>query len=266
MVTKKEVLTRTILALLFTNAAGYLLKYFSLDDYLILLGFRIKLNIILPCLFFINYDILNELKETLVSSFRNKLLLQLFVFSVPFILFLTVFYLSGKADLGDPEYFYELGLSSIFDFPIYLIWNLPQIICLVILIKYIAEKLDSKTAAFFVLLLLFGYHLIPVKGDVFNPVSFAGFILGAAAGALAIINFKNPLSASIAVFFLFWSYFLFWGTGSTEAIHLLLAKRYDMWEGLLWMDEKIIPYVSLIHFGISFLGIIPGSLLYNKKA
>lgn len=266
MISKKEVLTRAILALIITNALGYLLKFFALDDYVILLGFRVKLNLMLPCLFFLNYNLLSELKETAVSAVKNKIPLQLFIFLLPFAVFLGGFYIAGKADLGDPEYFYEFGLSSIFDFPIYVIWNLPQLICFIILAKYIAEKLNSKTTALIFIVLFSAYHLIPVKGDVFDPVSFAGFIIGAVAAGLIILNFKNPFSAAISLFFLLWSYFLFWGTGSKEAIHLLLAKRYDAWEGLLWMDEKLIAYAALFHFGVSYLGILPASLLYKKKA
>ena len=266
MATKKEILTRAVIALIIANALGYLLKFLKLDDYIILLGFRIKLNIIIPFLFLLRKDILTEMKDIFISSCRNKLILQLVILLLPFLIILPLGYLAGKVDLGDPEYFYEFGLSSIFDFPIYLLWNLPQLLLFIISIKYISEKLNSKTAGIANLVLFFAYEFIPVKGETFSVTSITGFLLASAAAGIAVVNFKNVISSTAALFFIAWSYFLFWGTSSTEAIHLLLASRFDSWEGLLWIDDKLYTFIPYIHFAIAYFGIIPASLLYKKKA
>jgi hypothetical protein len=261
----KEILTRAFLALLITNAAGYCLKFFKLDDYLILLGFRLKLCFILPALFFIGGGSLSLLKNTVLTSFKNKFLLQSVLFILPLIIFTGLFYLTGKIDLGDPEYFYEFGLSSIFDLPVYFIWNLPQLLCFVLIIKLIASSGGSKFSAMLFAVLIFSYRFIPVKGEAVNIPAIAGYLITAITAGLAAVFFRNPLAAAFSIFFMTWSYFLFWGTGSAEAIHILFASKYDTWEGLLWIDDKSAPFVVYAHTGISFIGFWFASLLYKKK-
>lgn len=254
------------MAVIITNAAGYLLKYLNLDDYLILLGFRLKLNLVLPFFFFLTPEILSELKKNVTESVRNKFILQFLLTMLPALILIGVFYTINKIDLGDPEYFYEFGLSSVFDFPIYFIWNLPQLFLFIMITHYIAEKLGVKyVMSILIVLLMSAYTFIPVKSSVFNPGSIIGFIIASVAVGIITERYKNIFSACLSVFFLVWSYFLFFGTGSAEAVQILFAKRFDSWEGLLWIDDKAYVFIPYIYFGISLFGIFPASLLYNNK-
>jgi len=121
---------RIVLAVIVVNAVGYTLKYLELDTFIILLGFRFHLSAVLPLLAVMKLEHLNLVKESLLHpQFKNLFKLSGIILLVT-ILFFSVLYIIRKIDIGDPEYFYEFGLSSIADFPIYLIWNSFQLIFL----------------------------------------------------------------------------------------------------------------------------------------
>jgi hypothetical protein len=263
--TKKEILFRIIPAIIITNCVGYLLKILNLDDYFILLGFRFKLNFILPALFFLKAEYFTGVKEIIKSSCKTRFSLQLFIVIFPFLAALGALYYYGKVDLGDPDYFYEFGLSSIFDAPIYLLWNLPQLLALTLLIRYIADQVDHKfICSFITIALLFAYDMVPLK---IYSISYATFILPlliVASAAVALAYFKNVFSASFIVFGMIWAYYLMFGTASKAIVNILFAARYNSWEGLLWVDDKLIGYVSLVYFSASFLLIWLASPMYKN--
>lgn len=267
LVPKNEILLRTLLAIVFTNSAGLLLNFFNLDDYIILLGFRFKLNLIFPLLFFINAGIIENIKKSFIYSAKNKFLQQLFIIVLPSVILVAALYFINKVDLGDPEYFYEFGLSSIFDFPIYLLWNLPQLLIFIALLKFITDNLPLKlllTPLF--IILFFAYEALPAGAGALSYKTIFFILQSSITLGMIISNFKNLFTCSFMVFFMLWSYFLFWGTGSKEIVNLLFAHRYNSWEGLLWIDDKIYPFISYIYFGITFLAILPFSFAQNKKA
>ena len=120
--------SQIVIAVIIVNAIGLSLRYFDLDRYLIFIGFRFFLSLILPLLIVIRYSLFSKLKEILKQPKYNKTFQPLGWIFIPLIIVLIVLYFTKRIDVGDPDYFYEFGLSSIFDYPIYLIWNLPQLL------------------------------------------------------------------------------------------------------------------------------------------
>ena len=69
-----------------------------------------------------------------------------------------------RIEIGDPEYFYEFGISSIADYPIYLIWNFPQIILLYFFLVKVSflSKFRFITVAV-VIFFLFAFEFVSIN-------------------------------------------------------------------------------------------------------
>ena len=121
---------RLILAILLVNASGLYLKYFNLSTYIILFGFRFHMSFVLPLIIVFNSNFLPYIKRSFLKPEWRKAPFYLFLILLPLLIETGGLYIIHKIDIGDPEYFYEFGISSIADYPVYLIWNFPQMILL----------------------------------------------------------------------------------------------------------------------------------------
>jgi len=264
---KKDISVRLFFSVLLINVIGLFLKYNGFNDYIIILGFRFQLSLTLPVVFFLRDDFLSEFKDIVLTSVKEHYSARAFVMTVPILLLGAALYYIGKIDLGDPEYFYEFGVSSIFDAPVYLLWNLPQILFFALIMKLASRYYTHSTFVIpFVTVFFFMYRFEPInKGEVFNYVYLAGYLFFAVSAGTMIVKFGNLFLSVFFIYFVPWLFFLCIGSGTKEVINLLFAARYNSWEGMLWIDDKIYPFISVIYFGVAFLGVLSASLFNAKK-
>ncbi len=234
--------TRVVTAFILVNAAGITLRYFELDTYFIFLGFRFHLGCILPFVLMLNQESLSDLRESLKNPPFRKKLIPLFwiLFSLAFVL--IFFYLAKYIKPGDPDYFYEFGLSSIFDFPLYLVWNIPQLFMLFMTLSFFADSNLAYLKVFAAIVLLFGFEFIPFNSD-FAPFSAASFILMALTASFFVTRLQNIYWFSFIIFSSVWSIILLTGSSSEIIINIFFAREYSSWDGFFEAAKQYSGYM-----------------------
>ncbi len=240
----KNIIFRLFLAFILTNVVGITLRYFNLDDYIILLGFRFHLSLLLPALIFIKKSHLNIIKDSLIHPKFNKTYLEVLWIILPIIIILSILYMTHNIGLSDPDYFYEFGLSSIVDYPIYLIWNLAQLITLSVFLIVVKNELKyGFWGIAFSVFLIFLFEFLPIGRNNFNLLNIITVISAATLASLIINYFQNVYWFSIIFFTLFWENILAFGSNSKMLINILFAAQYHSWEGFFDVNSKIGPYL-----------------------
>ncbi len=220
------------------NLIGLSLRYLGLDTYFILLGFRFQLSLCLPFFIFPG----KESKGLLLNIFKNpsykKSYLFIYLLIIPLLIIFAVLFLLKKIEPGDPDYFYEFGLSSIIDYPVYLVWNSIQLIFFFLFLIYITSKLKFKyLLTVFIFILLFSYEVVPLKKESFDFFQVISLILSAATAGLLIKYFQNIYWLIIFSFSVFWVNILLFGSNSEMIINLLFASQYNSWEGFFSVSK-----------------------------
>lgn len=258
---------RIILAVIFVNAVGFALKYFELNTFLILLGFRFHLSAVLPLLVVMKLEHLELVKESLLHPQYKNLFRLLSIILVMTILSFTALYITGKLEIGDPEYFYEFGLSSIADFPVYLIWNSFQLFFLYQFLVIINKNFVSGfIPTFLVALSIFIYEFIPLNKFIFDFEGISSFVLLALTAAVVIKYFKNVYLFVILFFSIKWSSILAFGTSSSILVNIFLAARYDQWEGFFTIDKDISHFAQPVYFLLVLIVMSIIALMTGRKA
>ncbi|MHB1688133.1 MAG: hypothetical protein ACYCVH_12275 [Ignavibacteriaceae bacterium] len=253
---EKKNLIPLIAAVALTNTAGLLLRVFNLDTFIILAGFRFHISFVLPFLIVFRKKHLAILKEVFIHPKYNKTFTQLAWILLPLAISLSALYVSGHLDVNDPDYFYEFGLSSIVDYPIYLIWNLPQMLLLVsFLIISTGNSGNEFWKTAFIFFLLFAFEFIPLDKSKFDILNLLVLLFSAISAGLLIKYFQNIYWFAIVFFTLFWECLLAYGSNSRTMINILFAARYQAWDGFFTVTEKYLPYILPLHLFIAALVI-----------
>ncbi len=248
---------KIILAVILVNTAGFILRYFNLDTYIIIIGFRFHLSLILPFFIVFKEDYLKEIKQLFVNPEYNKTLSPLTWIAAPLVIIGIIFYLFKILKLGDPEYFYELGLSSIFDYPVYLIWNAPQLLLFFFFLYFSTYKVKAKFfLTFLLIVLLFTYEFIPLEKGKFLYLNSINFLLTALIISLILQFYLNIYWFVIIVFTILWSNILSFGSGSSNLIHLFLAAHYISWEGFFEITKNWSGYVLTAQLSVTLIFIL----------
>ena len=258
MQTKINILS-IILIVIFVNATGLLLKYFKLDEYIIFAGFRFHLSLVIPFIFVIRKKHYSFLKELFLKPSYKRYIPILIWVLIPAVIVIPAIFILKKAVIADPYRFYELGLSSIIDYPIYLVWNFPQLFLFAAFL-FLANK-ERKFKLLFssiLIILLFIYEfitlqnktLINVNNIFYNyvPLIFSAIMIG-----MILKYFSNIYVFCITIFSTLWIYFLCFGSNSKVIVNLLFAANYDGWGGFFTPVKVISPF---LFSGYMFLSII----------
>ncbi len=230
--------------IIFVNAAGFLLRYFGFETYIIIIGFRFHFAILISFLFSISGFNSYELKKYFISPRYTKIPGPVIWIIIPPIIVFLLLYVFNDVKIGDPQYFYEFGLSSIFDYPVYLIWNFIQLWMLFVFLKYAVRNskiIFSKTSL--IIFFLFLFEFVPLKLKEPDYPSFIALALCSISGGLLIKYFSNIYLFAITIFTVFWCSFLLFGSESKEIINLLFASQYTGWEGFFATNKNIIQYL-----------------------
>jgi len=168
---------------------------------------------------------------------------------LPFLALSGYLFFSHKIDLGDPDYFYEFGVSSVADYPVYLLWNFPQIAVLFLFLTSVSSVSKYKfTSVFLAIIFLFGSELIPI--DHF-PFSFTelGILFSSSVIFSVLINYySNIYWFCISLFTMLWLPLLAFGTESKTMVNLLFASQYKYWDGFFEVTKDFTSYTLPAYF------------------
>ncbi len=256
-----------LIIVLLVNSLGLFLRLNDYDRFFILFGFRFHLSTILPLLIFFKKNSFSDAKEFFLNSkikfgFLIFILILLAVALVP-----AVLYLFNLAKISDPDFMYELGFSSIFDFPVYLIWNLPQLIILNLFLFLIAKNLRFQFPVILIFLfLLFAYEIIPAdlkNIDYQNLIIYSGIIV---FYSVILSISKNIILSASVLFTLIWSNILISGSKIDFLIKIFIAKNYNEWEGFFKLKFDFLnDYSILIQSFILLISFLTALLLNSKN-
>ena len=249
-------LSRIVIAILLTNAAGFTLRYFDLDTYFIFLGFRFHLSAVLPFLLLFNAKSLYYLKQALGNPFFKKKFLPAIWLIISLILFVLGLFLLKVIKPSNPDYFYEFGLSSIFDYPLYLIWNFPQLCLLFITLVFISQlsKLHYLNALVGCIL-LFSYELIPLNSK-FDAFTIIPFFIISVIGTFFVTKLQNLYWFGLIVFSTVWSIVLLFGSKSAVIINIFFAREYTSWAGFFIVKKEFNEYIISSFFIVLLIIVI----------
>lgn len=258
-------LIRFLLAILFINVLGFTLKYLELNTFIIVFGFRFHIASFLPLTFVLTKNNLTVIKEILSSFSFKRLIKVFFILLLTTVIFIAAFYLTGLIEVGDPEYFYEFGLSSIIDYPIYLIWNLPQFILFYLFLYFLKNSVGKN---FFVLLisivLIFLYEFILIGKSNYDDLSIVSFLLVCILAAVEVKYFNDVYVFGMIMFSILWFGVLMFGSSSCNLINIFLAARYNSWDGFFTTSKNISTYILSFYF-LLIIAILAVTILLEKR-
>jgi hypothetical protein len=258
---------RFFLAVFFVNAVGFALKYLGLDTYVILLGFRFHIAAIIPFLTVIKKNHFTLFKESFLKPQFVRIVRVILTFILINVLFISVLFLLNKIEIGDPEYFYEFGLSSIADYPIYLIWNSIQLFLFYFFFLIIQKNFkQSFIIVLLVSILLFIYEFIPIKKIVFNYESIGSLLLMGLIVAVTLKYFNNIYLFIILIFSTIWISALAFGSSSSTLVNIFFAANYDSWEGFLVVDKTISNFIIPANYFLILLSLLILVLVRKRKS
>lgn len=233
---------------------------FGIGSVFIVLGFRFYLPFLVGgvVVFFIN-------KPAFVTSvqqlgWKKPILAVIFLLVTGGILYLVE--IPGLWKKADPENFFELGLSSVFDLPIYIIWNMPQFLLLYVLLG-IKKSFAWIFISFLTVLLLCGadiyFALLPLK-----TFPLWGYPVLAAALMASIFLYKsvNAIEFSVWMYMAIWMPLLLWGTKSESLVKIFFAKNFTEWDGMLTIK---LPAPAMLVGALFLFAMLPVLLRKRKK-
>lgn len=246
-----------LLLIVLLSGVNILLRFFNLPNYFFFIGFRFYGITLLAMIFLYFYGGSEVWKESLLSFSFKKFLRYIIFLLIPPAIIIGGLFLLNKIELGDPDFFYELGLSSIVDFPIYFIWNLPQFFILYTFLQSIEASFRLKIVPNFIILFFFflpEFLSFPkISFNIFSIINFAVVLL-----TLTLFTYKkkNPLTFSFYIFTSVWLGLLLFGGSSETMLQTFLAKTYTAWDGFFEIDKKFVQYVLPAYFLISFIPVV----------
>lgn len=261
-----------MILIIFINLCGILLKSYGLERHIILLGFRFHISLLVPCVMLFRKNAFEKVKSSLSSFKAGKAWGVFFIAILPALLLTGGLFLINGAELTDPDYFYELGLSSIFDYPVYLIWNLPQILIAGLFLNLLTYGKSYRFPLIMLILVsLFAFELMPEGKEGFNVSLLLDFAASAVLFSVFFSRVNNVYYLAVYAFTVLWSHVLLFGSKTEALVNMLLAKNYNTWEGFFLVSIKSLSkYTFLLHAGISLIlllfMIVPTSEKDNFQA
>ena len=252
-----------VLILLIVAGGGVLSEFlFERDANIIILGFRINIPLLIGSALVIWAEGERYLKEILSWREHNKTGLILFFVLLIYGVITGALMQFTKSKFTEPDYFYELGLSSIIDFPVYLVWNMPILISLAGILGYFRKRLKASYIFGFILLLLIlltEYYPFNFKGIVpEKQIIVPAFIL---LTLTIFYKVRNTYLYGGILFSAVWINVILFGTNSATVTKLIIAKNFDKWDGFIILAKEFTDYVQ----PAAFILITIVLLFFKKK-
>jgi hypothetical protein len=257
---------KLVVVLIIVNISGLILRYFGINTYIILIGFRFHLSFVLPFVLTFNIGFLPYIKKSILRPDYRNVRIFLYLILLPLLIEAGLLFFLQKIDLGDPEYFYEFGISSIADFPIYLIWNFPQLILIFFFLTSAATVTKFKFLAIAaIIFLLFAFELVPFQKIDFSYWDLDILISCSIISSVIINYYRNVYWFGITLFTSFWLGFLAFGSNSKQIVNILFASQYRSWEGFFEVAKEYRQILLPCYFGIALiLSVIAVMISYKR--
>ena len=259
-----------LLVIVTVNVAGFLLRYFQLDTYFILIGFRFHLSILISFLFILNYIDFNSVKEMFIHPSKQRFIFILILSFLPLLFIPLDMFILNQFKVAEQDYFFEFGLSSIVDYPVYLIWNSPQLFMFFIFMNTVLISPKYKfVKASLLTLFLFLYEIVPFDGVVINfgainYLIIVSYFLTVLLAGLFISRVKNIYLFTVVLFSVLWGLVLSFGSSSETIINILLASQYESWSGFIRPGKKF-EFAEYMLPAYLFIILIFSILLLKKN-
>jgi len=167
--------------------------------------------------------------------------------------------------ISKPDNFYELGISSLIDYPIYLIWNFPNIAAVIAVILFSAFNKRKKiilSATWFFLIYL--SEFIPIEFEKFDYFPLISFVLFSLSIGILMNRFQNFYFLSSLIFTTIWSWILGFGFDNKLFVNLFLAAQYESWDGFFLAGETVSEFLTIGAI-LTFLFAVLLNYLFSKK-
>jgi hypothetical protein len=242
----KNYFPQIILAIIAVNAIGYLLRLNEIEPFIILIGFRFHISLALPFFFIVNRLKFDKIKSDFINPlYKQNYPFVLSLLILPIIIY-TALYIAGYIELADPEYFYELGLSSLADLPVYLVWNSAQLVLLFLFLSFISEKFNTAWLIPLIIVSLLVFEFIPIETKDTDIAGIISLIILSLTASLLIIRIKNIYWFCIFIFLILWQFILLFGSKSSTLIKILFASQYNSWEGFFEFHGVAVEYIKYL--------------------
>jgi hypothetical protein len=253
-----KILTKLFISAIISAGAAAGLQVAGLSTFIIVLGFRFHICCVIPGLFFISDSVETAFRFAKYSWGRHIGLFFLFlaVSGIPFALLP-----SGMTTFQKNDNFFELGVSSVIDMPLYFIWNLPQLIMLYYVLKVTTQL---KGSFFYVLLfniIITAPAFIPLEKTmpVWSMVS-VGLVIFTAT--MLVYKSANWIEFTLFLFFVVWSAIVILGTQNEMLVKLFLGKNYGNWDGFI--EVKGVP-TEIVRTAYLFVMLLLTAMLKRPK-
>ena len=255
-----------ILLLILINSIGLLLKYYDLDRFIIIIGFRFHLSLVIPFLFLLFQKKFTFIKQEIKKFNIKNFIAHFLMIIIPLIILAAALFIFDFIELADPDYYYEFGVSSLIDLPVYFVWNLPQLLMIALFIKFvISEKKLNFIIGAAVILSLFIYEFVPLQKEKFRLFTLYEIISVSVLFSLIIIKAKNIYSFAISSFMFLWSNILLFGSENKSLIENLFAKNYERWDGFFELSKPLINYYFIIQVLITIIFFLIYYIVSKRK-
>lgn len=254
---KKLPVSIYLLLLFILTGLNFALRYFNLPNYFFVIGFRFYGIIFLAGIFLFFYHGVEPFKQTLTSFSLKKTFKFVLFILLPPLLIIGVLFILKKIEIGDPDYFYELGLSSIVDSPIYFVWNFPQLFILFTLLQTVESSFRVKILPNFLLLVtFFSVEFFSFPKITINVFAIASYLILLLTMSLFINKSKNAFAFIFYFFTTIWFGLLLFGSKSEVLLQTFLAKTYTSWDGFFDINNKFVPFILPVYFLFSWFIIL----------
>jgi hypothetical protein len=189
---------------------------------------------------------LEPFKQSIIKLNYKKILLPIVLVFMPVAIVIGGLFIIQKIHFNEPEFLYEFGFSSLIDFPLYFIWNLPQLLIFYTFQKIIKENLKPTFIWVFISCMgFFIYEFIPLTESTLQLIPISEFIMIIILSVILVLRFNNFYLFSFLIFGLTWSLTLSFGSSSQIIVNIVLAKNYNMWEGFFLVEKSIRDFVNI---------------------
>lgn len=269
---KKKTFT-LIIFIVFYNLIFFFQDLLHSELQIYFLGFRLNLFLLvnLAIIYFYRSKLV-ELKNYFARI--GKLRHWLYVFIIPFVIsgltlgLIQIFGFTFK--FKRPQFLIEFGISSLIDFPVYYLWNLPLLLSALLVIKLLLEDFKFlKLLGISFLLSLSFVLVLPIssfkKLDL-RFISFLPLIFAMIFYNLTILKtFRSFWISVFSILVSIYSFVLIFGSSNTFLIKTFFARMYSEWSGLFVFKKFDIYLIDLFYAGLMIIFAILFFIFDKKK-
>jgi hypothetical protein len=253
---------------IFTNFIIVLSSYFEFIPQIYFLGFRFNLFLLLNVILIFAYYKKFTIEQLAPFKRFGKFKHWFAAFSIPVLLagfVICVVYLFGEVKISKQKYFYEFGMTSLLDFPMYFVWTLPFIFSTLYLLFNVLNTnryFSSIIKSILIAVSTSGFYLYYFDED--RIIAYIVYFL--LVSSIMLFNYaffmwcRSIWVASFSIFMAIFSFVLVFGSSNEFLIKTFFARNYEKWEG--FFNLKLIENVPA-ESGLFPLLIILSIVFFN---